>query len=403
MSSSQPNLLKGALHLLLWTLAGTASAIVFGVVLSAAVPLLALGGVTFLVLMLGAFAGAIGGPVFGAAYGVWLMRCGGTPSRGRSILVAGVLGGLTFAAVGAGYQLWLTSERAHQPTKSPVNRLREVPIHEEETSPQSASGTVVSTPDGGVTVHRVTVHRDRSEASTGLLKLVASAAGVTGACGLVYGLLFGFLMQLTGLNAMLHTEDTELSNDSQQSPCPKCDASLLSPASACQACGWAPPVVAGLPDTISSPDTHSETFRWIQDKVVAFSGFLGCAMTSSIVGAYVRTFHFMDPGKFDSPVPNFMIVLAILIPVDIAMAAIFLFLARTQSPRVARRCSFVAAFAAGASVVVLSFGAVALIGGQAIAWLIFVVLAPCAAALVFNLRMRNLSEASRTSNMKSAP
>lgn len=161
--------------------------------------------------------------------------------------------------------------------------------------------------------------------------------------------------------------------------------------------------LGGLADTASPSDTHRETFLWIQAKFVAFSGFLGGAMTSSIVGAYVSTFHFMDPGKFDSPVPNFMIVLAILIPVDIAMAAIFLFLARTQSPTVPRRRNFIAAFAAGVSAVVLNFGAPALIGGQAISWLVFVVLAPCAAALVINLRLRRLSEASRTSNMRSAP
>lgn len=200
MSSSTPRVLKGALHFLLWTLAGTASAIVFGVAYSAALQLLAFGGLNFLVLMLGAYAGAIGGPVFGAAYGVWWIRSGGSASRGRSILVPGLLGGLIFAGVGVGYQLWLTSERAHQPTMSPVNPLREVTISEsvEVTSPQSASGTVMSTPDGGVTVHP-----SRPGASTGLFKSIARTAAVTGAGGLVYGLLLGSFMLLTGLNAML--------------------------------------------------------------------------------------------------------------------------------------------------------------------------------------------------------
>ena len=89
------------------------------------------------------------------------------------------------------------------------------------------------------------------------------------------------------------------------------------------------------------------TLSWIEAKGLAFLGFLSGAMATSIVGAYVKTFHFMDTGKFNSPVPHFLIVLFVVVPLNLFMATIFAFLVPKRSLPVTRRRSFVAAQVGG--------------------------------------------------------
>jgi len=154
-----------AIGLLFWTIMGTASAVVFAIVYAAAIQVLAFGGVIFLVLGLGAFAGAIGGPVFGAAYWMLFVRCQ-WPSRLRAALCAGVLGALIFALLGVGFLVWESSERSHQP-----------------------SGVIVieASPDGG----RVIEQREPASDVGRPFKAFFMTAGVTGAGGFLYGVMFG--------------------------------------------------------------------------------------------------------------------------------------------------------------------------------------------------------------------
>lgn len=92
---------------LVWILLATVSAVVFGFVFGIVVQSVVYGSpaISFSVLMLGPLAGAIGGPLFGGMYGIALEWRGRAGDGGRAALLAGVLGGLIFAAVGAGFQI----------------------------------------------------------------------------------------------------------------------------------------------------------------------------------------------------------------------------------------------------------------------------------------------------------
>jgi hypothetical protein len=168
-------------------LMGTTSAIVFAIVYAAAIQVLAVGGVIFLVLVLGAFAGAIGGPVFGAAYWTIIVRREWS-SRVRAALCGGILGGLIYAAIGFGYLAWEASARSHQPTKrliganpnaaNPVGRREQVPY---------TGGVILATPDGGKVIEQPERSPDLGRSAIS----VFTTAGVTGAGGFLYGALFG--------------------------------------------------------------------------------------------------------------------------------------------------------------------------------------------------------------------
>lgn len=153
--------------LLGWTLLGTVSAIGFGFVFGIVVQSVVYGSpaISFAVLMLGPLAGAIGGPSFGAVYGVALEWRGRATGRGREALLAGVLGGLIFAAVGAGFQMWEASHRSARPTRA----------------------TITATPDGG----RVTDRQVRVPESGGLVRTVVASGSVTAIGRFLYGVLFG--------------------------------------------------------------------------------------------------------------------------------------------------------------------------------------------------------------------
>ena len=121
--------------------------------------------ISFAVLMLGPLAGAIGGPLFGALYGAMLEWRGRAAGRGRAALRAGVLGGLIFAAVSAGFQIWEASHRSSQPSKA----------------------TITATPDGG----RVIDRRALVPESAGRGKAVFASGSVTAIGGFLYGALIG--------------------------------------------------------------------------------------------------------------------------------------------------------------------------------------------------------------------
>ena len=176
-----------ALSLLFWTVMGTASAIVFGVLYAAAIQVLAVGGVIFLVLVLGAYAGAIGGPLFGAAYWILFVRCE-WPSRMRAALCAGILGALIFAVIGIGFFAWEASARSHPPTMRLIgdNPNAANAVERGEQVPYTG-GVIQATPDGGKVIEQPKRSPDLGRSA----KAVLTTAGVTGAGGFLYGVIFG--------------------------------------------------------------------------------------------------------------------------------------------------------------------------------------------------------------------
>lgn len=154
-------------RLLGWTLLCTVIAIGFGFVFGIVVQsvIYRSPAISFAVLMLGPLGGAIGGSLFGAVFAAVLEGRGGAPGRGRAALLAGVLGGLIFAAVGVGFQIWEASHRSSQSTKA----------------------TITATPDGG----RVIDRRERAPESAVLVMTVFASGSVTAIGGFLYGVLIG--------------------------------------------------------------------------------------------------------------------------------------------------------------------------------------------------------------------
>lgn len=199
-------LFVAAIGLLFWTIMGTASAVVFGVLYAAMIQLLAFGGVIFWVLVLGAYAGAIGGPVFGIAYWSLFVRHL-WPGRLRAALCAGALGTVIFALLGIGFLVWESSERSHQPTMHP----RLVPNSGEVAKGRSGgsySGGVIvieASPDGG----RVIEEREPASDVGRSFKAFFMTAGVTGAGGFLYGLMFGAIFGRGHRSRRVGLENTE--------------------------------------------------------------------------------------------------------------------------------------------------------------------------------------------------
>jgi hypothetical protein len=160
----------------------------FGVLYAAAIQLLAFGSVIFLVLVLGAFAGAIGGPVFGAAFWTLFVRREWS-SRVRTALCAGILGALIFAVIGMGFFAWEASERSHQPTKHPRLAPNGGEVVERRNGGSYSGGVIVieASPDGG----RVIEQREPASDVGRSFKAFFMTAGVTGAGGFLYGVMFG--------------------------------------------------------------------------------------------------------------------------------------------------------------------------------------------------------------------
>lgn len=188
VTKQMKNFLAAATILLFWTIMGTASAVVFGVLYAAMIQLLAFGGVIFLVLGLGAFAGAIGGPVFGAAYWSLFVRHQ-WPSRLRAALCAGGLGALIFALLGVGFLVWESSERSHLPTKHPLLAPNGGEVAERRNGGSYSGGVIVieASPDGG----RVIEEREPASDVGRSFKAFFMTAGVTGGGGFLYGVMFG--------------------------------------------------------------------------------------------------------------------------------------------------------------------------------------------------------------------
>ena len=171
------------------TLLATASAIVFGFVYGIVILTVVFGHPLFWFagLMLGPLAGAIGGPVFGVAYGAAMVWRGRAMNRSRSVLLAGVLGGVIFAAVGTGFHAWEASERSYQPTKRPILVSPEGGRAVERREPVSASsGAVNATPDGG----GVTERRNRAPESDGPVEAAFALVGFMALGGFLFGALF---------------------------------------------------------------------------------------------------------------------------------------------------------------------------------------------------------------------
>lgn len=174
--------------LVFWTLAGTMSAIAFGSVFAGLLMTIIFGHPLFFAggLMLGPLAGAIGGPVFGFVYGAVAIRRGGSSSRTKHVLLSGVLGGVIFGVVGAGYLAWLAGEESHQPTMSPkvVHAAAGQAVEPRGRVPGS-NGAVHATPDGG----RVIEHGKHAPGSA-RPRGFALAATIG---GFLYGGLFGLV------------------------------------------------------------------------------------------------------------------------------------------------------------------------------------------------------------------
>ena len=178
--------LSAATGLLFCTIKGTASAVVFAIVYAAAIQVLTFGGVIFWVLVLGAYAGAIGGPVFGAAYWMLFVRHP-WPGRLRAALCAGVLGALIFALLGVGFLVWDASERSYQPTKRPLPVPNGGEVVERRNGGSYSGGVIEASPDGG----RVIEQREPASDVGRSFKTIFMAVGVTGTGGFLYGVMFG--------------------------------------------------------------------------------------------------------------------------------------------------------------------------------------------------------------------
>ena len=131
-----------------------------------------------------------------------------------------------------------------------------------------------------------------------------------------------------------------------------------------------------------------EAASWIETKSTAFLGFLTGAVIFSTIGLYVATYYFMDPGKFNSPLPNFLIAMVIAIPLTLVMATLFTLLVPKRSLQMAGRRRFVATFASGVLAVLLGVGAASVLGSRMASLTTTIVIAlfvPCAVALGFAL------------------
>ena len=184
-----------------WTLTGTVSAIAFGMVYAMLLltalfghPLFFYGG-----LMLGPFAGAIGGPVFGFVYGITLARRNRIDQRRRSMLLSGVLGGVIFALVGVGFSAWEASERSHQPTKRPLPAPNADQVVERQNGRSSSGGSIQATPDGG----QVLELRERTIDSGRSIRAVSATLSVTALGGFLYGALFSAIVGVKRLEGEL--------------------------------------------------------------------------------------------------------------------------------------------------------------------------------------------------------
>jgi hypothetical protein len=179
--------LGSTISLILWTLTAATSSVVFGVLYAAAIQVLAASGVMiYLALVLGAYAGAIGGPVFGAAYWALIVRRG-WPSRLGAAVCAGVLGAVIYAAIGIGFIAWEASERAHQPTRRPVGANPNAAVAERRGQAHYSGGVIEATLDGGQVIEQPARSPNRGRSANA----VFTTAGVTGAGGLLYGVIFG--------------------------------------------------------------------------------------------------------------------------------------------------------------------------------------------------------------------
>lgn len=198
----QRPILSVATTLVFWGLAGTMSAIAFGSVFAGLLMTIIFGHPLFFAggLMLGPLAGAIGGPVFGLVNGALAIRRGRSGSRTKHVFLVGILGGVIFGVVGAGYLAWLEEEESHQPTVSPkVVHAAAGQAVEPRGRVLGSNGAVHATPDGG----RVIEHRKHPFESERSGFDVATATA-TAIGGFLYGGLFGAVCRTTRLRIWKH-------------------------------------------------------------------------------------------------------------------------------------------------------------------------------------------------------
>jgi hypothetical protein len=176
--------------LLVWTLAGTVSAMAFASVFAGVLLTIVFGHPLFFAggLMLGPLVGGIGGPVFGLIYGAVAIRRRRSDSRLKHVLLSGVLGGVIFGVVGGGLLVWQMAEESQQPSISPkvaIPKDRHAVGSRERES--GSSGAVQGTPDGGRVIEGGK-HVRIADRPGGFALATAAATAI---CGSLYGALFG--------------------------------------------------------------------------------------------------------------------------------------------------------------------------------------------------------------------